>query len=145
MWFITKVNINYFNVDNNFNSFSILNSQFSTIKGAGGERVLKGNGGGIIVDVNGYEPAFTGNYIMYVNPYIVVNGSNQKYTKHFFIEGQRIASKIGDRDIQTEINTPKAGSVINVILNFEEKSQKAEEALRKATNIALAREYPPNR
>ena len=103
---------------------------FSIITDAGGERVLKGNGGGIIVDVNGYEPAFTGNYIMYVNPYIVVNGSNQKYTKHFFIEGQRIASKIGDRDIQTEINTPKAGSVINVILNFEEKSQKAEEALR---------------
>ena len=66
------------------------------------------------------------------------------YKKHFFIEGQRIASKIGDRDIQTETNTPKAGSVINVILNFEEKSQKAEEALHE-TNIVLAREYPPNR
>ena len=76
---------------------------------------------------------------------IVVNGSNQKYTKHFFIEGQRIASKIGDRDIQTEINTPKAGSVINVILNFEEKSQKAEEALRKATNKALDREFSPTK
>jgi len=71
--------------------------------------------------------------------------SNQKYTKHFFIEGQRIASKIGDRDIQTEINTPKAGSVINVILNFEEKSQKAEEALRKATNKALDREFSPTK
>ena len=39
----------------------------------------------------------------------------------------------------------KPRSMINVILNFEEKSQKAEEALRKATNKVLDREFSPTK
>ena len=31
---------------------------------------------------------------MYVNPYMVV--SNMNFTKHFYIEGQRIVSKLGE-------------------------------------------------
>jgi hypothetical protein len=35
-----------------------------------------------------------GNYTVYVNPYIVLRSGG--YTKHFYIEGQRIVSKLGD-------------------------------------------------
>jgi RHS repeat-associated protein len=34
-----------------------------------------------------------GNYMVYVNPYLVLKSGG--YTKHYYIEGQRIASKIG--------------------------------------------------
>jgi hypothetical protein len=52
-----------------------------------GERVVKGKGDGQSISVNGYPvppAAFTGNYTMYVNAYLVVNGP--RYTKHFYME-----------------------------------------------------------
>ncbi len=63
---------------------------------ASGERVLKGKSTGQAVYKNGEKKAGNGslsNYTVYVNPYIVLQSGG--YTKHYFIEGQRIVSKIG--------------------------------------------------
>jgi RHS repeat-associated protein len=63
---------------------------------AAGTRVLKSVGNGQTVSINGKKVATssgTGNYTIYVNPYQVVQSSG--YTKHIFIEGQRIVSKLG--------------------------------------------------
>ncbi len=62
-----------------------------------GERVLKGQGNGQQVFVNGElvpGNGGIGNYTIYVNPYVVVRSGN--FTKHFFIESQRIVSKLGE-------------------------------------------------
>ncbi|HEU5289378.1 MAG TPA: RHS repeat-associated core domain-containing protein [Cyclobacteriaceae bacterium] len=63
---------------------------------ASGERVLKGQSTGQRVFVNGEWKAGSGqmgNYTVYVNPYIVLKSGG--YTKHYYIEGQRIVSKLG--------------------------------------------------
>lgn len=68
---------------------------FSYVYDAGGERVLKSNGGGAQVSVNGSPKGGNGsigNYTVYVNPYVVIR--NGGTTKHFYIESQRIATKI---------------------------------------------------
>ncbi len=63
---------------------------------ASGERVLKGKSIGQRIFVNGEWKAGSGsmgNYSVYVNPYIVLKSGG--YTKHYYIEGQRIVSKLG--------------------------------------------------
>jgi len=63
---------------------------------ANGERIIKSSGGLKGNWVNG-SPAGTINhyddYTLYVSPYLVYTRS--KFTKHFYIENQRISSKIG--------------------------------------------------
>lgn len=63
---------------------------------ASGERVWKGKSTGQSVFVNGELKAGNGslgNFIVYVNPYLVLKSGG--YTKHYYIEGQRIVSKLG--------------------------------------------------
>jgi RHS repeat-associated protein len=63
---------------------------------AAGERVWKAKSTGQRVFVNGEWKAGNGqmgNYTVYVNPYIVLKSGG--YTKHYYIEGQRIVSKLG--------------------------------------------------
>jgi RHS repeat-associated protein len=69
---------------------------YQYIYDASGERVIKGKNIGQRVFVNGEIKASSGgmgNYQIYVNPYIVLRSGG--YTKHYYIEGQRIASKLG--------------------------------------------------
>ncbi len=64
---------------------------------ASGERVIKATGDGQAIYINGFPmggSGTVGSYTMYVNPYMVV--SNMNFTKHFYIEGQRIVSKLGE-------------------------------------------------
>ncbi len=64
---------------------------------ASGERVIKATGDGQAIYINGFPmggSGTVGNYTMYVNPYMIVN--NMNFTKHFYIEGQRIVSKLGE-------------------------------------------------
>jgi RHS repeat-associated protein len=76
---------------------------------AAGERVWKGKSTGQRIFVNGEWVAGNGslgNYIVYVNPYLVLKSGG--YTKHYYIEGQRIVSKLGGG---FENNTPtRAGN-----------------------------------
>ncbi|HEY0653359.1 MAG TPA: SpvB/TcaC N-terminal domain-containing protein [Chryseosolibacter sp.] len=63
---------------------------------AAGERVWKAKSVGQRVFVNGEWKAGSGqmgNYTVYVNPYLVLTSGG--YTKHYYIEGQRIVSKLG--------------------------------------------------
>jgi len=63
---------------------------------ASGTRVYKNIGSEQTMSINGKKAAQTsgtGNYTIYVNPYQVVYSGG--YTKHFFIDGQRIASTLG--------------------------------------------------
>jgi RHS repeat-associated protein len=63
---------------------------------AAGDRVLKGRSTGQRIFVNGEWKAGSGqmgNYTIYVNPYLVLKSGG--YTKHYYIEGQRITSKLG--------------------------------------------------
>ncbi len=63
---------------------------------AGGERVLKSHGGiqGVFIDG---APAgvvnHRNNYTAYISPYLVAR--EHSFTKHYYVEGQRIASKTG--------------------------------------------------
>ena len=68
---------------------------FSYVYDAAGERVLKSNGGGQNVAINGSKKASKGsigNFTIYVNPYVVVR--NSMVTKHFYIESQRVSTKL---------------------------------------------------
>jgi RHS repeat-associated protein len=63
---------------------------------ASGERVLKGQSAGQRIFINGEWKSGSGNlgnYTVYVNPYIVLRSGG--YTKHYYIEGQRVVSKLG--------------------------------------------------
>jgi YD repeat-containing protein len=76
---------------------------------ASGERVLKGKSNGQAAYVNGEWTGGSGSmgsYTVYVNPYLVLKSGS--YTKHFYIEGQRIVSKLGD-GIGDATNGSKAG------------------------------------
>jgi RHS repeat-associated protein len=71
-------------------------SQHHYIYDASGERVIKGKSTGQRVFVNGEWKAGSGqmgNYTVYVNPFLVLRSGG--YTKHYYIEGQRIVSKLG--------------------------------------------------
>ncbi|MDH5381718.1 MAG: RHS repeat-associated core domain-containing protein, partial [Cyclobacteriaceae bacterium] len=71
-------------------------SVYHYIYDAGGQRVLKGQGKGQTVFVNGEEKGGSGqvgNFTVYVSPFVVLRSGN--YTKHYYIEGQRIVSKLG--------------------------------------------------
>ena len=63
---------------------------------ASGTRVLKGKSSGQSIYKNGKWKTGSGqmgNYTVYVNPYIVLKSGG--YTKHYYIESQRIVSKLG--------------------------------------------------
>ncbi|NRB48378.1 MAG: hypothetical protein HRU41_11950 [Saprospiraceae bacterium] len=63
---------------------------------AGGERAIKSHGGIQGVFVNGLPAGMINhhsNYSAYVSPYFVAKQNS--FTKHYYMDGQRIASKIG--------------------------------------------------
>ena len=103
---------------------------FSYVYDANNERVLKSNGGGQNVRVNGKKAGGTGsigNYTVYVNPYVVVR--NSMVTKHFYIENQRIVTKLAESsDVLLQPKT--AGSSINNF-NYKNKQKKLKGSILK--------------
>lgn len=82
--------------ENRVRSISDNGADYHYIYDASGERVLKAKGTGQSVYNNGKRKAGTGqmgNYTVYVNPYIVLRSGG--YTKHYYIESQRVLSKLG--------------------------------------------------
>jgi hypothetical protein len=72
--------------------------------------VLKGRSNGQTAFVNGENKGGSGNmgnYTVYVNPYLVLRSGG--YTKHYYIEGQRIVSKLGGGFDNNGKGTLKAG------------------------------------
>ncbi len=66
---------------------------------AGGERTVKLTGSSEWLDINGTLTRFTylDNPTLYTSPYLVA--SQKGYTKHYYIENQRLASRIGAGDL----------------------------------------------
>jgi hypothetical protein len=64
-----------------------------------------------------------GNYTVYVNPYIVLKSGG--YTKHFYIEGQRIVSKLGG-DLSDATKSQKAGGGK---INYPDKQEGSREGI----------------
>ncbi len=87
---------------------------------AGGERVLKSHGGmqGIFIDG---APAgmvnHSDNYIAYVSPYMVAE--KHTFTKHYFIEGQRTASRLGSGNFDNQFHP--YGGVTAGDLNYTQR------------------------
>lgn len=96
---------------------------------ASGERVIKGKSIGQRVFVNGELKAGSGgmgNYQVYVNPYIVLRSGG--YTKHHYIEGQRIVSKLGSGFDNNGKGPLKAGGDK---INYSGKSRQLVDAIVK--------------
>jgi RHS repeat-associated protein len=100
---------------------------FSYVYDAQGERVLKSNGGGQSVAINGSKKAgkgSIGNFTIYVNPYVVVR--NSMVTKHFYIESQRVATKLTESNdglLQTNAGQNK--------INYANKQTQLQEYINK--------------
>ncbi|MCB0607337.1 MAG: hypothetical protein KDD12_06470, partial [Lewinella sp.] len=96
---------------------------------AGGERVIKSHGGmqAVFVDGSIAGPiSHDENYTAYVSPYLVFR--EQGFTKHYYLEGQRIMSKIGTGDFYT--NTIPLGTGITAgNLNYADRRDLLKAAL----------------
>ncbi|MEJ7914241.1 MAG: RHS repeat-associated core domain-containing protein, partial [Chitinophagaceae bacterium] len=82
--------------ENRVQSLSDNGELFNYTYDASGARVLKSKGNAQTISINGKQvgkTGGTGNYTIYVNPFEVVRSGG--YTKHFYIDGQRIVSKLG--------------------------------------------------
>jgi RHS repeat-associated protein len=82
--------------ENRIRAISDNGANYHYVYDASGTRVIKGKSNGQSVYVNGEWKTGSGsmgNYTVYVNPYIVLKSGG--YTKHYYIEGQRIVSKLG--------------------------------------------------
>jgi len=99
---------------------------------ARGQRVLKGHSSGQNLYVNASQKAGSGNmsnYTVYVNPYLVLRSGG--YTKHYYIESQKIVSKLGsgwDDSGKGPLETTKAGEGQ---VNYENKHQQLSDAIVK--------------
>ncbi|WP_258105033.1 SpvB/TcaC N-terminal domain-containing protein [Marinoscillum sp. MHG1-6] len=94
---------------------------------ASGERVIKAKSIGQAVFINGQKESASGsvgNYTVYVNPYMVLQSGG--YTKHYYIEGQRIVSKLGGG--QDKVSQGKAG--VDAI-DYYTKRKEVEQAIVK--------------
>lgn len=81
--------------ENRLRSASVNGQMNSYVYDASGERVLKGRGNGQSVFLNGDLQSASGgvgNFTVYVNPYIVVRSGD--YSKHYYIGGQRITTRL---------------------------------------------------
>lgn len=97
---------------------------------AAGERVIKSHGGlqAVYVDGSIAGPiAHKDNFTVYVSPYMVY--SKDKFTKHYYVESQRMASKIGVGNLYS--NTIPFGVGITAgNLDYQERSDSLMQALR---------------
>jgi RHS repeat-associated protein len=111
--------------ENRLRSVSVNGQLNSYVYDAEGDRVLKGQGSGQSVFVNGELKAGTGgvgNYMVYVSPYLVVRSG--EYSKHYFIENQRIATRL-EQGWQQQLSAPAAGDKVP----YKEKEQQLLQAI----------------
>jgi RHS repeat-associated protein len=77
---------------------------------AKGERVIKSHGDMQALFFNGVEAGFVNhnnNYTIYVSPYMVAR--REGFSKHYFIETQRIASRLGEGQFLNNALSPTQG------------------------------------
>ncbi|HLZ88435.1 MAG TPA: RHS repeat-associated core domain-containing protein, partial [Puia sp.] len=104
--------VNVWDEENRLRSVSVNGQLNSYVYDAEGERVLKGVGAGETVYVNGAVSGSSGgvgNFTVYVNPYLVVKSG--EYTNHYFVESQRIATRL-KQSWDQQVGAPDAGDSI---------------------------------
>jgi RHS repeat-associated protein len=91
------------------------NNLSSYIYNAGGERTWKltGNVMSMYINGQGYVDGVEFEKTLYVNPYLVI--TEEGYTKHFYIEGERVCSQIGGSGWvgPTGPNSPPLDFIVN--------------------------------
>ena len=105
---------------------------FNYVYDAGGERVLKSNGGGQKVAINGKKAGGSGsvgNYTIYVNPYLVIR--NGKGTKHFYIESQRIVTKLLESSEGLLQEQAGASAPLSNPIDYNQKHSKLQTSINK--------------
>jgi RHS repeat-associated protein len=98
--------------ENRLRSVSVNGQLNSYVYDASGERVLKGQGSGQSVFVNGNVNSSSGglgNFTVYVNPYVVVKSG--EYSNHYFIEHERIITRL-EHGWQEQVSAPDAGDTV---------------------------------
>ena len=121
----------YFNEDNTLRGVKQPNHLSQYTYDASGERIIKS-------ESSNYEGAFVNGtpagfirhdtaYTLYISPYLVVN--KNRFTKHYFIEGQRITSKIGIGSFKNNMIIPNRGITAGN-KNFVQRMQNMEREIR---------------
>ncbi|HEY4108073.1 SpvB/TcaC N-terminal domain-containing protein [Puia sp.] len=98
--------------ENRLRSVSVNGQLNSYVYDALGDRVLKGLGSGQSVFVDGAVSGSSGgvgNFTVYVNPYLVVKSG--EYSNHYFIESQRIATRL-EHGWDQQVSAPDAGDSV---------------------------------
>ncbi|MDX2070966.1 MAG: SpvB/TcaC N-terminal domain-containing protein [Haliscomenobacter sp.] len=98
---------------------------------AAGERVIKSEGGiqALFLDGNLTGPiAHEDNYTAYISPYLVYKAD--KFTKHYYIESQRILSKIGTGDFYAN-RLPTGQGITAGNKDYSKRKTELQEALKK--------------
>ncbi|MEL6853179.1 MAG: RHS repeat-associated core domain-containing protein, partial [Bacteroidota bacterium] len=95
---------------------------------AAGERAIKSHGGLQAAFYNGETSGFqrhSSNWTAYVSPYLVA--TNKGFTKHYFIEGQRIQAKIGKGEFKNQFSllAPNTAGGINYGAKLAEQEAQA--------------------
>jgi RHS repeat-associated protein len=106
--------------ENRLRSVSVNGQLNSYTYDANGDRVLKAQGSGQSVFVNGDingSSGGVGNFTVYVNPYLVVKSG--EYTNHYFVGGQRITTRL-EHGWDHQVSAPDAGDTIS----FTRKEQR---------------------
>ena len=99
---------------------------FKYLYDAGGERVIKSHEGQQSLSTFGSDPGnydITANNTIYVSPYVVVH--NGQMTKHFFIESQRVVSKLSEYTGRLRQDT--TGSSSRNSVNYDSRIKKLQD------------------
>jgi RHS repeat-associated protein len=99
--------------ENRLRNVSVNGQLNSYVYDAAGDRVLKAQGSGQSVFVNGNinsNSGGVGNFTVYVNPYLVVKSG--EYSNHYFVGSHRIATRL-QHGWKQQVSAPDAGDTIS--------------------------------
>jgi RHS repeat-associated protein len=112
---------------------------------AGGERVIKSSGGIKGTWLNG-APAGTinhrDNYTVYVSPYLVCRKTG--FTKHIYIEGERIVSKVGEGSF-TNISFPQSALTAGGVNYIQRATQLKQDRVNYYASLGISPGPPTNK
>lgn len=112
---------------------------------AGGERVIKSSGGMQGTWLNG-APAGTinhrDNYTVYVSPYLVCRRTG--FTKHIYMEGERIVSKMGEGNF-TNISFPQSALTAGGVNYVQRAAQLKQDRVSYYASLGISPGPPTNK
>jgi RHS repeat-associated protein len=110
---------------------------------ASGERIIKSHGPTRGMAFNGAGGGFVehdADFTAYVSPFFVAG--QERFTKHYFIEGQRISSKIGQGQFNNNTANPGQGRLTAGNLDFVARIRQLQQDLRARYQEGLTPHHP---